>query len=259
MKTASWVYDGSLEGLLVLVDRAMAEGEGPSSVLLEGRAASGLFEVDVEEPAVRADPQAADEAARRILAHSRRLYAAALRAWMAEEEVEADLLTVAADCAARGDTALGDYSQPTLSRLAASVRRVSREVHLLEGFARFAPLRDGRFVARLEPVHNVLPALAPFFLGRFGADPFALVDLRRRYGLCSRPGPDGPRLELVEGEALAGLEPDDDDREAIRLWQGYFRIVENQSRHNPALQRRLMPVRYWRQLSELGGDPGTAG
>jgi len=267
MSGETWAYDGSLDALIVLVARSIETGSWPEAVVVEGEGPRNLF--DGEASVAICDPGegAAEAAAATVLGLSRRLYGAVLRAWMAEEGVEADLLTVAADCAARGEVALADYARPSLSRLAASVRRVSKEIHLLEGFARFSPLSNGRYVARLEPVHNVLPALAPFFLGRFGDTPFALVDLGRAYALGSAPMPPAPdgageggapggpcgAIEAAMGDALAALEPDLDDSEDIALWRSYFRVVENKSRRNPALQRRLMPARYWRQLTEMGG------
>lgn len=266
MNGETWSYDGSLDALIILVARSIETGRWPEAVTIEGEGPRGLFD---EGPAVAIcapDEKNAEAAASTVLGLSRRLYGAALRAWMAEEGGEADLLAVAADCAARGELALADYARPSLSRLAASVRRVSKEIHLLEGFARFSPLSNGRYVARLEPTHNVLPALAPFFAGRFGETPFALVDLGRAYALGSAPmipaqtaggdigdrAPDGC-IEAATGDALASLEPDLDDSGDIALWRSYFHAVENRSRSNPALQRRLMPARYWRQITEMGG------
>ena len=276
MNRETWAYDGSLDALLVLVARSIETGSWPEAVVIDGDGPRSLFDGEATAAACAPHEDEAEAAATTVLRLSRRLYGAVLRAWMAEEGVEADLLAVAADCAARGELALADYARPSLSRLAAAVRRVSKEIHLLEGFARFSPLSNGRYVARLEPVHNVLPALAPFFLGRFGDTPFALVDLGRAYALGSAPMPraaDGlptataeaggtggangctaaGAIEAAMGDALAALEPDQDDAEDIALWRSYFRVVENQSRRNPVLQRRLMPARYWRQLTELGG------
>jgi len=264
MSGLTWAYDGSIDALLVLVARSVDTALCPDAVVVEGGEPRGLFDGEASVAICAPGQGEAEAAAAVVLGLSRRLYGAALRTWMAEEGLEADLLAVAADCAARGEVALADYARPSLSRLAASVRRVSKEIHLLEGFARFSPLQDGRYVARLEPVHNVLPALAPFFLGRFGDTPFALVDLGRAYALGSAPMPLGREggaedhgaavgIEAAMGEALAALEPDRDDDEDVALWRSYFRVVENQGRRNPALQRRLMPARYWRQLTEMGG------
>ena len=250
MSEVTWAYDGSLEALMILVATCIEEGRFPDSVSIPGECRN-LFEAEPSLAVLAPGAGASDAAAGKVLGLSRRLYGAVLRAWMSEEAVEADLLSVAADCAARGELALGDYTRPALSRLAASVRRVSKETNHLEGFARFAPLEDGRFVAWLEPRYNVLPALAPCFLGRFGSSPFALVDRKRDYGLRSVATPQGPSVEPVEGPELLALSVGEEKDEAAVLWRSYFRIVENRTRHNPALQRQLMPVRYWKYLTEL--------
>ena len=265
MSPEAWSYDGSFEGLLALADRAIALDSAPCLVRSEARAEGGLF--GEAEPAVRegtaAGPardreeaaggpardreEAAGDAAARILALSRRLYAAAARAWMSEEAVEPELLFAAVQVGRRGEAALGDFSMPELRALAASVRRVTREIHRLEGFARFSLDPGGRYVALLEPDHNVLPALAPFFARRFGGEPFALVDLRRGAALVSRDG----RMEARFGEEALALARSAAEGEDEALWRRYFAATENPLRRNPRLQRQLLPERYWRHVTEM--------
>ncbi len=257
MSDETWAWDGSLEALLVLAQTACQEGDFPAALILPGRSGDELFAASVrlDRDASAPDPKAAEAALDWLKARQPRLAGAAYRAWMAEEDVEADLLEVAADCGRRGDLALSDYTRPALSRLAASVRRVTKEIHKLEGFARFSLRRDGTWVALVEPVHNVLPALAPYFLGRFGGEAFALCDPSRGYAIYSSPGPGGGRaLSSAQGQDLEAFLPDGSDAEGPELWRSYFRIVENQGRHNPRLQRSLMPERYWRHLTEFGAS-----
>ncbi len=254
MKPETWSYDGSLESLLVLVAHGLSEGMAPASVLCAIRPEMGLFGNEASWSAYCPPKAAVDVAVDAILEVSRRYYAAVLRAWMSEEALEADLVAVGLDCLRRGETALGDYSFPSLSRLAAAVRQVTKETHLLEGFARFSLRRDGRYVALLEPQFNVLPALAPFFLGRFGAEAFAIVDLVRGFGLASVKKGSLISLESLNGEGLKGVMPEAEEEEEVALWRSYFKTVENVDRRNPDLQRRLMPLRYWGQLTELGSS-----
>jgi probable DNA metabolism protein len=255
----SWGWDGSLDALLLLVDRSIELGLAPRSVILEGLGADGaevdLFAQEAAFSASHAASPAATGAAARVIGLSRRLYAAALKTWMSEEGRERDLLAVAATCGRIGDDALADYGRPELSRLAAAVRRVTREIHLLEGFSRFSLVKDGRWVAWLEPRHNVLPALAPFFQARFGDEPFALVDLTRGYGILSATTPEGTGLECIPAGGLPAFEPDESDEAQAELWRSYFRAMENLSRRNPRLQRALMPAHYWKRLTEVQGMP----
>jgi hypothetical protein len=277
----TWSYDGSAAGLLALTLRAYEERRSPAFVAARGRRGEGLFESQEAGPESDRGEEvesAEDGVAASLRAACPRLLGAALRAWMSEEAVEPALLAVAAEVGRRGELALGDAGMAELRVLAAAARRVNREIHRLIGLARFSRRADGLYVAPLEPDHDVLPAIAPAFLPRFGlpaeplfaGDPgsdesrgsssveaFALLDLRRRYALL-RPRGGGPRralasFELLEGDAALALLPERDRGEDAELWRRYFRATENPGRHNPALQRRLMPRRYWRQLAEMVG------
>lgn len=250
------------------------EAKGESGGHSAGGRLPGLGADGGGAPAGRAPP----EAAALIRSRSPRLFGASLRtALCAEPPVEA-LLEVAAAVGRRGDVALGDFTSPSLRALASAARALNREIHLLLGFARFESDAEERYVAVLEPEHDVLPALVPHFLRRFGTSPFALVDLGRAYALAapgfSAPetpvgrgpgaaasrggGPGGrpPSIEdflVLEGEAALALVPAACGAEA-ELFRRYCAAVENPARRNAALQRRLMPRRYWRQLVELGPE-----
>jgi probable DNA metabolism protein len=258
MSADTWSYDGSVWELAALVLRSHEEGRAPGRVLNAQRppsvAGGGLFpeEGPQEAEAPAEGSGAGEEAGARLLALSPRLYAATLRAWMSEEGVEAELLELSANFRERGELAFCDYSRPSLRLLAGAIHRVVREVHRLEGFARFSPrldplLGEERFVALLEPDHNVLPSLGPFFLRRFGRTPFALVDLSRGYALASRE--DG--LEFRGAGELEALAPRESEAEEAELWRRYFRATENPARRNPLLQRALMPRRYWPHIIEM--------
>jgi len=258
MSAEIWRYDGSVWALAALVLRSYEEGRTPNLVSNAVRFGSEaeLWSAPeaVEDGSLSSnEPSRGDEKdGQRLLSLSPRLYAATLRAWMSEEGVEAELLELAADFRARGEPAFSDYSRPSLRLLAGAIHRVIREVDRLEGFARFSPrhdplIREERFVALLEPDHNVLPAMGLFFLRRFQGTPFALVDLKRDYALASRSG----GLEFRGSEELAALEPDGSDAEETGLWLRYFRATENPARKNPRLQRALMPRRYWDHIVEM--------
>jgi probable DNA metabolism protein len=119
----------------------------------------------------------------------------------------------------------------------------------MHGLARFSPRGDGLFSAPLSPDANIIAALLPHFARRFGNEDFALVDVRRCLAFARLSG----RFESASGdEALAYLPSlDSASDEDTELWRRYFKATENPARHNPELQRRLMPKRYWRYLPEI--------
>jgi probable DNA metabolism protein len=115
------------------------------------------------------------------------------------------------------------------------------------GLLRFCPDTHGAYIARCEPDHLTLPALGPHFRERFGQTPWAIIDEKRRLGIgCS-----GAELAFfITGEGPASLE-NQPDSEWENLWRHYHKTINNESRNNPDLQRRFMPQRYWKYLTEL--------
>jgi probable DNA metabolism protein len=171
-----------------------------------------------------------------------------LSGWAAQEQgADRDEVRRAAEIARsdRGDAAV----RATL----AAGQKVMREAHRLQGLLRFSEGADGRLIALCACDHAVLPALAEHFSARFGERPWAIVDERRRVALIRDP-PGEPRMVASDGVAsalAAERSRDSAGDEWEELWRGYHRAVAIDSRANPALQRRLMPVRYWKYLTEL--------
>jgi probable DNA metabolism protein len=191
-------------------------------------------------------------------------------AWMSELPVERDILVFATRVVRAGraakaegqdregirraaETAGADRGDHSVRSTLVASQKAQREVHRLTGLLRFSEEVDGRLVARCACDHAVLPALAEHFSARFGERRWAIVDERRRIALVRDP-PMAPRLmdssaafPLTDAEHPS--KPANDEWED--LWRNYHRAVAIDSRANPGLQRRLMPARYWKYLTEL--------
>jgi uracil-DNA glycosylase len=249
----TWSYDGSLESLIILAHKAFSEGSAPDAVANalaeEGELFALLGPAPLEQPSgdLARDAVAAGSELRSF---SGELFDMVARIWMSEEALELPLFRLCAEAGRHGPDVLADHSRADLRAVLRSVRRVNHEIHRLEGLARFSPRRDGLFSAPLEPDANVVAALMPHFAERFGSEDFALVDLKRRLAFARRDG----RFESAAGEAALAFLPDSGPDEDTQLWKRYFKATENPARRNPVLQRRLMPLRYWRFLPEIGGQ-----
>jgi probable DNA metabolism protein len=125
--------------------------------------------------------------------------------------------------------------------------KVCRETDRLHGLLRFAPDSQGVYTARCAPDHFVLPGLAEHFFRRFGDTPWTIIDEKRALALVC-PADGEPRL--VQGSAQPHAAAPVDEPWAD-LWRGYHQAINNEGRKNPALQRQLMPVRYWKYLTEV--------
>jgi probable DNA metabolism protein len=250
MSGGTWSYDGSLEALIVLARKAYSECSAPDAVANALAEEGELFALLGPSPLDQgsARPQLEAEAAgSELRSFSPELFDLVARVWMSEEALELPLFRLCAEAGRHGPDVLADHGDPDLRALSRASGRVNREIHRLEGLARFLPRGDGLYSAPLEPDANVVAALLPHFARRFGGEDFALVDLRRRLAFWRRGG----RFESAAGDEALALLPDAVPDEDMRLWKRYFKAAENPARRNPELQRRLMPMRYWRYLPEL--------
>ena len=235
-------------------------GRGPGGFILaardalDGMAGEGppcgeLFAATEVRPSERREPDEGEiwAAIGRLRAFSIELYDLCLLSWMSSEGLQPLFLEVARAAGISGSSILFDYSRQSIRLLRAGCARVEREIHRLAGLARFGLRRDGLYSAPLEPDHAILPALAKHFLERFSGRSFALVDCRRRLALLSTEG----ELRFLAGRGALELLPETTASEAEGLWKLYFTATENPGRLNPGLQRRFMPERYWKHLTEL--------
>ncbi len=136
-------------------------------------------------------------------------------------------------------------SDPVVHRLDMLSKAIRRDLHKMHAFLRFrrleTPEGGERFIAWFEPDHYIVEAVAGFFVDRFRGlvwsilTPIGSLHWDRE---TLTIGPPGKRADLPPGDGFeAG-------------WTQYYESTFNPARVNPALMRKEMPVRYWRNLPE---------
>jgi probable DNA metabolism protein len=229
-----------------------------------------LFDDDL--PSAGEEPEAVEWEA--LFEYSARAYDAAASAGMSELPVVADInryvrkvLAAAREAAAlaggtggersaeaqlaareAADRAATDRGDPAVRAVFAAAFKVDKEIERMTGMLRFSPGKDGLYLACCAPDHFVLPALAGHFKSRFGDRPWAIIDEKRGIRLIRRPGEE-PRLDYCPGTEPEKPEEEGDGWE--KLWRIYHRSINIENRKNPELQKRFMPLRYRKYLTEL--------
>jgi probable DNA metabolism protein len=137
-------------------------------------------------------------------------------------------------------------------------RKVSREAQYIRQFVRFRKAVDEVFFASVRPIYNALPLAVGHFADRFADQQWVMYDLSRRYGyfydLRAVREVSFADDRLLSGGRLDEALMAEDERVFQDLWRGYFKATAIGERFNPRLQRRNMPVRFWRYLTEMSGD-----
>ena len=105
------------------------------------------------------------------------------------------------------------------------------------------------------PEHAALPLSLDYFTDRFADQRWLIYDRRRDYGYYY----DGRTARRVTLEDDRGMIADkladrwlaEDERQFQLLWKNYFRALAIPQRINERQQRRMMPRRYWKHLTEM--------
>jgi len=185
------------------------------------------------------------EPARRLYNCSQNAFSGFVHAWMSELPIEAHIISFGRRVMAAGqqssetaEKAASDRGDPDTRIVLEAAYKTWHEIDRLRGLLRFSPDNEGIYTAYCEPDHFVLPALKEHFSRRFGRTPWAIIDEKRNICIVSQ-WEKSPSLSNNSGI------------EWEELWRNYHKTINNESRNNPDLQRKLMPRRYWKYLTEL--------
>lgn len=248
-------YDGSFEGLLCSLFDAYAMKVFPEALAAIGGPVP-LFAERVHE--VATDPTHAARVwrgfERRLAARARSMF---VYAWHGEGQPESDLRMLR--CMRRvvdeGGIVLTDRADPDVKALYRLALEVSHEREHLKQFVRLQKAADGTYFAAVTPQHDALPLALDYFTDRFADQRWLLYDRRRDYGYFY----DGRTARRVTLEDDRGMIADkladrwlaEDERQFQALWKNYFRALAIPQRANERQQRRMMPRRYWKHLTEM--------
>jgi probable DNA metabolism protein len=251
-----FIYDGSFEGLLSAIFDAYSLKRFPARLCLEK-------EAPPLDPTRRHLVNSTEEKSGRVFRGLRKHLAPPtlrkfLLLWLAEEADGADLLfrllrKVFDGARRQGGFRDNDLADPDLLALEKTALRVRRETDRLAGFLRFQKTRQGIYVAVMAPRHNILPLLTRHFTERLGAQPWIIYDAGRGYGFLRRE--EEFRQIFMEERYLrnGGLNPEllaEEEKLLQELWRGYYASTAIPERLNPSLQRRLLPKRFWKYMTE---------
>jgi hypothetical protein len=270
-------YDASLEGLFGLLDEALSAGKPPERVLrkIPGRNAdAGPLQADLFgeddggrgpiRPAAKVGTAGAGTVPQSgILLNelSVNAFDAFIHAWMSELPIDTEIVrfgfkvispagtegrAASPEARRRAERAAFDRGDPDVRAVLNGAYKTKREIDRLMGFLRFSPGAQG-WIARCAPDHFVLPGLAEHFTLRFGGESWLIIDEKRKLVLAGQGGA-GARIMPFEPAGDRPPVPEPDPYET--LWRRYHRIINNESRNNPGLQLRFMPLRYRKYLPE---------
>lgn len=265
MRTVVYLYDGSFEGLLTAVARAIKGEHAASSI--KGIYAKTCYSPELFDRVIEcvADEQQAARLREYLQGLGGDLFSLFCRGYLSEDdEVGLHLYRVLGAAlqrekrGGRGGEVAALYSDDSVRYLQDLAYRVSHEAHKMSGFIRFRILADGLQYAPFEADHQILPFLARHFRTRLPAVRWILHDVGRDSALywdgstlCESEIDSAITDHLRRHGELPPSELTAAECEAQKRWSRFHSAIANGARENRGLQRQFMPRRYWKYLPEM--------
>jgi len=257
----TYVFDGTLDGLLTAVFDSFFLHQQPELLLTEGEQLP-LF---ADQPhVVVTDGEKAERVWKGLEKH---LSPAAMRiislSWLSEERtLNQPLFNYVCKVFRQPEGAHSiehNASDADVLAVRNTCRRVLHEQLRMKQFVRFQKAKDGTYLAVISPDHNVLPLVIDHFQDRFNDQPWLIYDARRHYGYYYDGTHDTIRITFEDESSVpfdltnGKLEADvlsADDQLFQQLWRTYFKAICIRERLNPRKQLSDMPRRYWKYMTE---------
>ena len=247
-----FLYDGTFEGFLSAVFDAFLVREDVEI----GRMSVWQTQFFAETREVTTVPEKAERVAAKLLeVCGERGFTAIVYIFLSEaEQAESCAFHLIKAAMKHGRKAFSLFQDEKIAQAMMIRKKVSREYDKMLGLLRFSELSSGILYAPMEPEFNLMPLLVPHFCERLSGCRWMIHDLRRGTAVHHAEGKTEDvefADEMTSHLNMAALLGKSESEAAFAgMWSDYFRIIAIESRENPKLQRRCMPQRYWKYLTE---------
>lgn len=256
---ATYVFDGSMTGLLCCVFRAFQFKEFDVRVTANPRSQAGLFDDFIDVSANEEQAQRVWQGLKQKVSSPSTLKHFYYCFLSEQEQAFQHCFNVALYIFQNQRPVDKDYGHIDVLGMSQWAKQVGREKHRMEAFVRFKKSKDGLFLSLVKPDFNVLPIITAHFKARYQDQMWLIYDEQRKFGIYY----DLDKIHQVEMNAQAidtqlaighsqqfSIELDDDEVLYDQLWKDYFRSVNIEARRNMKLYIQYVPKRYWRYMNE---------
>lgn len=244
----NYIYDGTFEGLLTAIYDSYYEREVPNKIVTRESIENNFL---ISERYIETDKSKSDKVYDSVVIKiSKQSLENVFYAFLSEaEDCEVHIynyLKLGWKIGPNVDSYLTDDRVLHIHNLR---RKVAREKHLMLGLIRFRAINEDLYYAPIEPEYNVLVLLAPHFVTRNPSQSFIIHDVKRNLGAVYN------QKEWVITDISLKKDITYSDEEVFyqSLWKEYHKTIAIKNRINPKLQKRNMPMKYWKYLIEKEG------
>ncbi|MBE6995906.1 MAG: DNA metabolism protein [Ruminococcaceae bacterium] len=243
MSEMVYYYDGSFDGFLCCIFESYANKEVLTAIYRDEDDIPTLF----ASRTISTDKNHANRVLRKVVKCSTcaaELLHKGFLTCLPEKEMHLYRLVV--KLLREGCGFLRNFSDETLYPVAAAVRHLNGEAHLLKGFVRFSEL-GGVLGGEIEPKNRVLPLLRSHFCARYQGESFFLYDRTHKEALFYSAG----KAVIRPVEDFQMAPPDETEARYRLLWKRFYDTIAIKERENPSCRMTNMPKRYWNTMTEF--------
>ncbi len=251
LQNVAYLHDGTLEGLLSAIFMAYERHEQPEDIVFEGRYEPRLGQSSL---LIQTDFQRAERVRKGIeRAAGAKAFTAILRASTCDDYDAGAIVfrfvryVMARPASLKSQPVLDELANPVVADLQRLVKHASNEAEKMRQFVRFSHLENGVWYARVNPNASVVPLVMGYFAARLNDQPFIIYDEAHHLAGIY----DGRSWELARGDAANVPDATGHDELMQLAWQRFYDALSIDVRYNPELRRHFMPVRFWRNLTEM--------
>ena len=242
-----YIYDGTWEGLLTSIYQAYYSGQAPEKIRCREDLQTSFFEQNI---IIVTDGDKAERVSQSVIRKiSPEAWRHSLCAFLSENQDVGTwiyhYLKLGWQIGRDLDRHLED---PRVFRIHELAQKVTFERHRMLGLIRFQQIEATPpfLYAPYSPDHNITALVAPHFAKRLAGENWIIHDQKR--GLAAFYN----RTAWIIVDFVPDQLPQAsrEETEFQQLWQTYYQHLSIKQRFNPQLQKKNMPMRYWRFLTE---------
>nr|WP_300004141.1 TIGR03915 family putative DNA repair protein [Tissierella sp.] len=240
-----YIHDGSFDGLLTSIYQAFYSDEKPVDIVREEDYRENFL---LEKIYIETDSEKASKVYSAIenkISPSvlKRVFYTYLSELPESGKLILDYLQLGFKIGADVDLHL---TQDSVLRIDNIAKKVGKERHRVTGLLRFKKIKEDLLYARVEPDYNVVALVAPHFKERMSSENFIIHDTKRAIAVFYNK----KEWIVKDLETPQDFRVKDQEEVYEDLWKTYFNAISISKKVNPKLQRRNMPMRYWKYLTE---------
>lgn len=242
----NYVYDGSFPGLLTAFYESYARREKPNTFVCGDNLQESFMDTNL---IVINDIRKADRMAELIRTRiSKDVLKNIIFVYLSEHErlgkIIYDYINFGWNLGEKISLYLSDERVIDVNNLC---RKVLGERHRMMGLIRFKQLHGDIYYASMGPDFNITGLLVPHFMERLQSQDWIIHDVKRNIAALYN------KKDYIITEFSMTESPILHENEAYyqRLWKGYFDSAAIIGRINPSLQKKNMPKKYWKYLTEM--------